>query len=141
MERKLVSKKFSRRKRINKVLEIRKKSDAAASLFFCCQETVSGPSLHRALSDDLECHYSRGHADVEGVDVAWHRDDEMVIDTFQIRLADAVFLRSHHDGDRSCEVGLPYRLLAFLRKRYHFQSAGLQEVYGVFYIFDSAHIN
>ena len=99
-------------------------------------------SLHgRTLSDNLERHNSSGNADVEGIDVAWHRDDEMVVDTFEVCLADAVFLRTHHYCNWPCKVGLPDGLLAFFGKRYHFESARLQEIDGVFDIFNTTHIN
>ena len=105
------------------------------------EETVSGPSLHRSLTNNLECDDSRGNTDVEGIDVAWHRDNQMIINAFEIRLANAVFLRPHHDGDRACQISLPDGLLAFLGKRNNFQAARLKKINGIFDILNAAYIN
>ena len=109
------------------------------TLFFYADRRVC--PLQHSLTDDLERDDSCCHADVEGIDVARHRDDKMIVDTFQVSLADAVFFRTHHDSDRTSEVSLPDCLFAFFRKRNHFQAASLQKINGIFDIFDTAHIN
>ena len=53
----------------------------------------------------------------------------------------AVFFRAHHYRNRNLEIGFPYILTSFFGNRDDLHAAALEEIYGVFEIFNPTDID
>ena len=58
----------------------------------------------KSLPHYLKTYNARGDADIQRVDVAWHRDEQMVVEAAHVGGADAVFFRTHHHAKWPSQV-------------------------------------